>query len=314
MESADSNIVEIISRSTSRRHTVEKLLVSAAMIQLYDWLLTLPQEARYIWRASWNWSKVLYLLTRYIPFASISLQLRNQFAWNPTPDSCKMTLHASTWLALIGFDLAEIVLAVRTYAVWKRDKRVGIGLALLVGLYQIPNVIVLDDFIRGAGYVQNPYPEIYRGCAYTQARRILFANWIIFTIGEGVVLGLMIISAVKTHREYRSNLMMVVYRDGIRFYLYIFCATLANILTTLLLPIDFVGVGSNMEVVLHSVLACRLMIGIREAGRSLGRKLETFESPEVPRNNTLEFAPRPSGENASMELESWAGPSRIGHA
>ena len=44
-----------------------------------------------------------------------------------------------------------VVLAVRTYAVWKKDKRVGIGLALLIGLYQIPNVIVVKKFIQGIG-------------------------------------------------------------------------------------------------------------------------------------------------------------------
>ena len=46
--------------------------------KLYDWSLTLPQEVEYIWRASWNWSKVLYLLTRYIPFATITVNLRSE--------------------------------------------------------------------------------------------------------------------------------------------------------------------------------------------------------------------------------------------
>ena len=44
-----------------------------------------------------------------------------------------------------------VVLAVRTYAVWERDKRVGIGLALLLGLYQIPYVITLNKYIQGLG-------------------------------------------------------------------------------------------------------------------------------------------------------------------
>ena len=42
-----------------------------------------------------------------------------------------------------------VILAVRTYAVWKKDKRVGIGLALLLGLYQIPDGIILHRFIEG---------------------------------------------------------------------------------------------------------------------------------------------------------------------
>jgi len=48
----------------------------------------------------------------------------------------------------------------------------------------------------------------------------------------------------------------------------------------------------SIEIVLHSVLACRLMIGIREATQSCGRKSETFELSEVPNDNPLEFARR----------------------
>lgn len=46
--------------------------------KLYDWLLVLPQEVKYIWGTPWNWTKVLYLLTRYIPFASVALMLRSE--------------------------------------------------------------------------------------------------------------------------------------------------------------------------------------------------------------------------------------------
>lgn len=42
-----------------------------------------------------------------------------------------------------------VVLAVRTYAVWNKDKRVGIGLVLLLGLCQIPNAMIAERFIRG---------------------------------------------------------------------------------------------------------------------------------------------------------------------
>ena len=37
---------------------------------------------------------------------------------------------------------------VRTYAIWKRDKRVGIGLASLFILCQIPMAIIMENFIQ----------------------------------------------------------------------------------------------------------------------------------------------------------------------
>ena len=51
--------------------------------KLYDWILILPQEIKFMWRASWNWTKVLYLLTRYIPFASMAFMARSEFPPSP---------------------------------------------------------------------------------------------------------------------------------------------------------------------------------------------------------------------------------------
>jgi len=103
-----------------------------------------------------------------------------------------------------------VVLIVRTYAVWNRDKRVGIGLALLFILCQTPMGIISEKWIGAAhrGYcvdssfflcstsvppsakpfplaIQNPYPEIFRGCFYGDGTRLIFVNWVIIVIEEG---------------------------------------------------------------------------------------------------------------------------------
>ena len=36
--------------------------------------------------------------------------------------------------------------------------------------------------------LQNPYPEIIRGCAYGGGSRIIFAGWVIITVEEGGIL------------------------------------------------------------------------------------------------------------------------------
>ena len=65
----------------------------------------------------------------------------------------------------------------------------------------------------------------------------------------------------------------------------------------------------RIEIALHSILACRLMIGIREASHH-ERKLEAFELSAVPRDSTLEFARRTSGENTWIDPQIYVGPSK----
>ena len=68
----------LVSRATSKSREILPFDEDCGLPKLYDWLLILPQEVKYVWRASWNWSKVLYLLTRYIPFATIALVIRSE--------------------------------------------------------------------------------------------------------------------------------------------------------------------------------------------------------------------------------------------
>lgn len=45
------------------------------MMQVYDFLLSFPDEVNLIWPSRWNLIKVLFFLTRYLPFLDISLVL-----------------------------------------------------------------------------------------------------------------------------------------------------------------------------------------------------------------------------------------------
>ncbi|KAG2364204.1 hypothetical protein BDR07DRAFT_1402285 [Suillus spraguei] len=40
--------------------------VAAAVVVVYDWVLTLAQEIELIWKQRWSLMTVLYLMTRYI--------------------------------------------------------------------------------------------------------------------------------------------------------------------------------------------------------------------------------------------------------
>ena len=63
----------------------------------------------------------------------------------------------------------------------------------------------------------------------------------------------------------------------------------------------------SVEVVLHSILTCRLMVGIREASQSYGRKSDAFELSEVVHYSTIVFAYRSSGEDPEMDPEARVG-------
>lgn len=63
--------------------------------QTYDCLLMFPQEVKYVWSASWNYTKVLYILARYTPFACLSLLIRSEFRFHASARLLRFPY--STW-------------------------------------------------------------------------------------------------------------------------------------------------------------------------------------------------------------------------
>ncbi|EDR02750.1 uncharacterized protein LACBIDRAFT_332015 [Laccaria bicolor S238N-H82] len=119
---------------------------------VYDYLLNLSREIALIWYSPWKYTKFMYLIVRYVPFAVVAFLLHLQLV----PGMTKATCH---WI----FPAATFVLMIRTWAIWRRDKRVGcvfVALSCLyIGLATAGNV----TFVRSLVLADPPYPG-FRGC------------------------------------------------------------------------------------------------------------------------------------------------------
>lgn len=111
-----------------------------------------------------SYTKVLFLLVRYIPIFTISLMIygecsnswrsinaddsTDQISLNRTVRQCQIGFPALIWFVMFGIILAEskllrsglfydliisvqVILMIRTWAVWRRNAKVGIVLAAL---------------------------------------------------------------------------------------------------------------------------------------------------------------------------------------
>lgn len=264
--------LEDYARVLGQRHIVDLVYVASAVILLYDLILTLHLEVSLVWYSRWNYTKVLYLLTRYVPFAANGLILYSHLIPGGSVAICANTFQAAGWLYLVGLDLAEVILAIRTWACWGRNKWVGIGLAVWTLLCQVPSVIFMYKFLASLRF-GSPIPRTgLNSCFVTNSNRLLWGNWAVFLSGEGVTLILMGIFAYRTSREGNNTpLVKLMYRDGLIFYIYLFCMTSMNIALTLALDSPFVALVSPAQSAIHSVLTTRIILNIREvASQRLG--------------------------------------------
>lgn len=261
--------------SLEQRQIVNAVHVASAVVLIYDLILTLHLEISFVWFSKWNYTKVLYFVTRYTPIAANALIIYSYMVGSSSVKVCSNTVTASGWLYLLGLNFAEVILVVRTWACWGRNKWVGIGLGLWTLLCQITSAVFMYKFL---GSIKLSPPPLWEpslsGCFIVSSNRLLWVDWLAFLLGEGVTLVLMAIFAYRTFREgYNLPFVKLLYRDGLIFYVYLFCLTATNIALVVALDIPFVAMMSPVQSAIHSVLTARIILNIREMA---SRRLDDY--------------------------------------
>ncbi|KAK7682860.1 hypothetical protein QCA50_014246 [Cerrena zonata] len=241
--------------------------VAAAALLVYDYLLTFNVEKSLIWPSRWNIMKVLFLLTRYLPFVDVTLVLFYQLKTNISVETCRATYFPAGWFIVLGIMVAEIILTIRTWAIWGRSKRIGIilGVSALVAI--IPTLYIEKVFLDSL--VFSPYPSpATPGCLLTAGNPIIAASFVIVILFETLVLTLTLIKGVQHYRIASGRgFVSVLYRDGVVFYIYLFGISVVNLIVIVAAPRDLANLLAIFQRVMHSLLSARVLMNLREANQ-----------------------------------------------
>lgn len=259
-----------------QRLFMDQICVSAFALLIYDYALTLHLEIKYIWISRWNYTKVLFLLTRYLTIVIIFILLYNQTFLHDSAGTCRTTWSFIAWLMIIKNALAESILCIRTWAIWDRHKSVGILLVIAMLAYVAVQFSFETKVIHSL-QIATPLYSGFRGCFLTGATRMLWVQFASLFVIELVVLTLMLISAFRLYRTGRtSELSFVIHRDGIMFYVYLLFLSGVNLIIIIKAPLDIIDLMIPMEVVLHTVFTTRIVLNIRStANRGQDTELHT---------------------------------------
>jgi len=86
---------ELVVYVTQQRLVVDPIFMSAVALFIYDYLLTLDREINLIWFSPWTYTKVLFLLVRYLTFVDTFLLLHFQLFPNVSAHNCRMSYPAA---------------------------------------------------------------------------------------------------------------------------------------------------------------------------------------------------------------------------
>jgi len=266
----DSLIDAFKSHLKYRRFIVDYTFIAGAAFLVYDYLLTIHLEIKLIWSDPWNYTRVLFLLARYIPLINIFFFLEHQLGLNTKVTFCQRTAPVFTWLTLIGILSAEVILFLRTWAAWTRDKIVGLMLLTIFLSCSTFSLVSTGVFLQSMTYAPIPYHG-YRGCNIVAISGSLEPEYISLAAADFAVLLFMTISAVRAYRSGdNGELINVVHRDGMIFYAPILLCSVGSVIIARVGPVDLMNLLIPIQASAHSVIASRIVFNIRRVARRRG--------------------------------------------
>ncbi|KAH8827201.1 hypothetical protein DL96DRAFT_1710342 [Flagelloscypha sp. PMI_526] len=181
----------------------------------------------------------------------------------------------------MGILTSEIILYLKTWALWNRSRKLGIFLVCLALFAGVPAAVFLEITLNSAQYVPAPL----HGCALTGGNPILFFAWVEIALAETTVAILTLVKGLQHLRQTQTGWVVQLYSDGLLFYVFVLMTTLVNIF----LPIAAHGNYGNMfapvQRVVHSVLSTRILLLILRQRSRRSPSPSSSMSIEIPRNN-----------------------------
>ncbi|THH07271.1 hypothetical protein EW145_g3493 [Phellinidium pouzarii] len=248
---------------------------------VYDWLLTFQDEIELIWRAEWTLGKVVFLLTRYLAFVDPAVFVVYMFYPELDSNLCGSLYTTSIHLLVVGIVVAELIMAIRVYALWGKSPCILAILVVLTLAASITSIFLiqrtLDFLFWPKSFLPRLIPCFMLSRNFELSHQI-FSVFLIEVLFDTVI---MVLTAWKGIAQWGqdsggSPLLLIFYRDGMAYFLCFFVLSMANCIiylnvqTTIKyhdLLIEYVQQQSYVLMlrVFHSVLSTRIILNLREA-------------------------------------------------
>ncbi|KAA1476597.1 hypothetical protein DENSPDRAFT_933153 [Dentipellis sp. KUC8613] len=243
-------------------------LIPVALL-IYDYFLTFSDEVELIWYSRWSITKILFFLNRYVPFVDIVIAVYHQAASNLSNETCSILLGMSGWLFVGGLGVSEAILIFRAWAIWGRDKRIGLVLVILFVIAWIFISIYLDKFLKSLEFTElgSILPGI-QGCFVTKASSTLYVYYVILMSYETALMCITLVKGIHHFRHSSSPFIILLYRDGILAYIYVFAIAVINVLVILLSVPAYATLLSGTQRIIHVILTTRIVLDLRRAAKT----------------------------------------------
>ncbi|KAH8810557.1 hypothetical protein DL96DRAFT_1627561 [Flagelloscypha sp. PMI_526] len=287
-------LLEMLKEQVNASDLSLKMEFAALSILIWDYLLTLDLEFSVIWWKKWNWGTLLFFLTRYLPFTDLLISIIRVQVMDAgdSRKSCPGPYAATVWLEVAGVQIAQLILILRTWALYGGNKWILVSLLAL----QIGTVVycgVADQQLIDSIVWAGPEFSGLSGCVVLAADNLrdrLAGNYLSILILETCILVLTCIRAFTFRRDGTggSLLIQTIQNDGLIFYIFILGISLINVVVIFTAPQSYVAILLIFQRTMHSIATGRILLHIRQVAAPSSIPVQPFGS-RTPAHESMQL-------------------------
>ncbi|KAI9065137.1 hypothetical protein FKP32DRAFT_1675018 [Trametes sanguinea] len=256
------------------------LVIVAFTILYYDYLLTVFDEIEHFWKsAKVSAVSVLFVIIRYLGLLGPVPFALEYFGHLPEKTyGCRTLQTYHQAYAIASQAIVAIMLVIRTYALYERNKRI---LVLLIVTHVGGGIFCLISIVTNLSPAKTsiPLPFTFSTCdlSLTNQQGIHLAlAWGAMLWFDTTIFVLTFLRALRMRRHLPGGLLEMMFRDGTIYYGIMVAANVTNTITFLVTPSGspMKGMSTTLTNVLSTTLTSRLILNLRHPALQRPRRVD----------------------------------------
>ncbi|KDR71717.1 hypothetical protein GALMADRAFT_253439 [Galerina marginata CBS 339.88] len=252
--------------------TTRYVRLSSNIVIFYDQLITFDREVNSIWKSRWTFAKCLFLVNRYYGLASAIFNTYAFFHPNLTNSLCSGYYNWEGWTNLIGCILADIILQMRIYALYSKNKPIT---GLIGGSFILcvaASIGVMTYSTRGLVATAVDILDGTKFCLTPLVPPHYYLVWLPMLAFESL---LCVLAVTRAYRSYSSSgarftgqgLFDILIRDSLLYFLAIGATYLTCFLVWRLEQNILVEAPNGFSLAISCTLGNRMILNLRDANK-----------------------------------------------
>ncbi|CAE6482287.1 unnamed protein product [Rhizoctonia solani] len=232
------------------------LAVISLCLLIYDCVITIDQEVKFVWSQRWSFGKVVYLFIRY---ATILMMIGHVACIHVLNSPIAAVAAIFVWSQVVIIIAGSSVLVVRTWLLWGGARWV---LAALIGgliLASALSIYYVNIDMERFSIITSVNPQLFHGCVV----RIPPTVWRPFVSPLVYETFIIILTVVKVSlTPNRAPLVMRLLLDGTLYYVVVVAVLLLTTIGAAYAPTRPLVIGSGFHTACISIGCSRLVLSL----------------------------------------------------